>query len=95
MKKILFSLVAMGLMSVSSFADTGKIGAINFASNGAVWVDLVIAENNIKTKKIAASGDIKKSLIAAILTAKSTNSDVTMWPGTIDGITGWKNVIIK
>ena len=98
MKKILLSAVAMAVMSVSAFADTGTIGKLNFAANGAVWIDLQInGDANVVVSKqlAAATDDTKKALIAAILTAKSTGATVTMWAGTVHGVTGWKNVILK
>jgi hypothetical protein len=96
MNKLITALVAMGIMSVSTFALDGKIGKVNFTPTGVVWVDVVDGNNVTTTKQlIAATADIKKVLIAAVLTAKSTSAEVTVWPGTLDGVTGWKNIILK
>ncbi len=98
MKKVLMSVVAMGVMAVSAFGLEGKIGTVNFAANGKVWVTLVPADSTITplTKPIAAgTDDIKKAMIAAVLTAKSTNADVIVYNGTVDGVTGWKSIQLK
>ena len=95
MKKILLSAVAMAAMSVSVFAIDGKITEINFMAAGHVWISVTDASGTIVSKDIAAAGDIRKSMIAAALTAKSTNSDVTAYEGTVDGLYGWKSIRIK
>ena len=96
MKKILLSVVAMAVMSVSAFALDGKIGTVNFAANGKVWVTIVPADASAEqTKELASSGDVKKAMTAAVLTAKSTNADVIVYQGTVDGITGWQSIQLK
>jgi len=96
MKKLLAAVVAMGVMSVSAFALDGKIGEVNFATNGKIWVQVVPTQGASVTKVlISLTADMKKAMIAAVLTAKSTDATVTVWPGTINGVTGWKNIILK
>ncbi len=97
MKKMITAIAVMGLMAVSAFGLDGKIGTVNFAANGKVWVTVIPADTTVApiTKELASSGDIKKAMTAAVLTAKSTNADVIVYQGTVDGISGWKSIQLK
>ena len=94
MKKMITAIAVMGLMAVSAFGLDGKIGAINFASNGKVWVTIIPVDTSaapVSKQLSATDADIKKAMTAAVLTAKSTNADVTVYADSI----GWKNIKLK
>ena len=92
MKNILVATVAFAALSISAFAAEGKIGKIEFYESGSVKVVLILADGSKDNRQLVSTGDVKKSQIAAILTAKSMNYDVELKPGTIDGVSGWKAV---
>lgn len=93
MKKIMLIAVTLMLVSVNAFALDGKIGKVNFAATGLVWVEIV-TDSSATTKKIVGSVDVQKAMTAAILTAKAQNSDVRVFEGTVDAETGWKSIIL-
>ena len=95
MRKLFLATIAVSLMSISAFAIDGKIGKLNFAATGKVWVEILVPDEDPVTKAIAAEGDVLKALTAAALTAKSTNADISVYQGTVGEITGWQSIILK
>lgn len=90
MKKILLSILTVGLISTTLMADDGKIQSIKAKSDGSVTVDLLVGEI-VKSKLLIGSPEAIKTMTAMALTAKSSNADVTMFKG--EG--GWGVLIIK
>lgn len=95
MKKSLLVGIVAGLMSTSAFAFDGTIGAINFAANGNITVPIV-GDTETKTYLLVGTGDVRKAMIAALLTAKSTGGQVSAYPGPDEnGVYGWNKLILK
>ena len=96
MKKIFLTALAVSLLSVSAFAIDGKIGKIKADAPGdRIIVGIVDASGaELEARVLEGTPDQIKTALALVLTAKSTNADVTL--ATVGGRGGtWTNVIIK
>ncbi len=88
MKKILLSVIAVGLMSVSAMAHEGTISKITVKSDGTASMILLRTDTVLVNKRIDGSTpDANKAMIAVILTAKSqgatvdANTNGAIWTG--------------
>ena len=97
MKKMITAIAVMGLMAVSAFGLDGKITKINFSASGDVWVTVTPTDGSadVTKKVVGATADDVKAKVAAVLTAKSTNSNVAVFGGNINGESGWKGIVLQ
>ncbi len=82
MKKVMMSLAAVAIMSVSAFGAT--VGKININANGTIQVQL-----DTKMKSLVGTTEAIKAMYAAALTAKSTTTQVNSKAGTYNDDYGW------
>lgn len=88
--------LAICLMSASAFAFDGKVGELTFSGvNGNLVVPIVGAAETKTYLLVSNDAEMKKAMVAALLTAKTANMDVTAYPGTANGTTGWIKIILK
>ncbi len=96
MKKLLFSAFLIGAMSSNLMAIDGTVSSITAKDDGSIRVDVTDAGSHVTSKALAGTTDAIKAMLAIALTAKTTNSDVTVYGGTAgNGTVGWKTIIIK
>jgi len=97
MRKVLVSLMAVGLLSSSAMAFMGKVTQIVAKSNGVILVQVTPTDSNLPVKKngLVGTADAKKAMLAIALTAKSTDSIIITDGGSYNGKSGWKTVKIK
>ena len=96
MKKLFLATLAVSLLSISAFAVDGKVGMIRTDQpNDRIIVGIVDADGNeLAAKVLQGNADQVKAALALVLTAKSTNADVSF--GTQGGTGGtWTNIILK
>lgn len=97
MKKMLATVIAVLVMSINAYAIDGTIDQVRIsgADNGALVYVRLADGVTVYAKWLAGTAEAKKSMLATILTAKSSGADVTLYIGTVDGVTGWNTVILK
>lgn len=95
MKKLLLSIVAVGLMSTSLMAIEGKVNYIKVKNDGSITVEILKADTTVKENLLVGTADAVKAMLAMALTAKTTDSTVTVYSGTVDEGTGWKTLILN
>lgn len=93
MKKVLFAVLATGLMGTSLMAGgvNGKIKSIDARNTGVVRIIVLANDTNEYDRQIIGSEDAKKAMLAVALTAKASTADVFL--GQASG--GWTSVVIK
>ena len=95
MKKILFTVIAAGLMSASAIAATiGKVDTIQVDAEGIVKMR-ILKEDSSTTKLLPLVGIDTKTMTAMLLTAKSSNAQISASVSNIDGTQGWSLIIIQ
>jgi len=97
MKKVLLTVLAMGLLSTGAMAVDGKVGKIKFdGKDGAMQFTIMKSDGESGSFPVVApTPEIQKSLTAAVLTAKAGGFDVSAGRKRIDGIEGWGVFTIK
>lgn len=84
MKKIILTTIVASLMATSAMAFLGKVERIILKSDGTTKV-VVNASGNLVLRGLPADAEIKKAMLAAAMTAYSTqstvsvNKDATTW----------------
>lgn len=96
MKKILLAVSIVSMISTSLMATDGTIVSILSKFDGTVSVGIINDADGLTINKpIVGTPESVKSMLAIALTAKSTNSPVTVYSGTVTEGTGWKSITIK
>ena len=90
MKKLMMGLVIAGFISTSTFAETGSVDSITILDDGNIQV-VVNQDGSLKYGNLVGNADTVKAMYAAALTAKTTNSNITVrFSGS-----GWDRLTIK
>ena len=84
MRKMLFAVFAVSLISTSAMAEwfEGKIGKINAIDNGRFVVEIKLADGTVSPYKplnLNMGKEAKKQMIAVILSAKAADMPVRMF----------------
>ena len=96
MKKILFVAAAVSVISSSLMATDGTVNSIKVKSDGVVAMEIVnSADQSLINKPLVGTADAVKAMLAIALTAKTSNSNITVFSGTVPEGTGWKTIVIK
>ncbi len=97
MKKLLLATLVAGLVSVSAMADTGTVNQIRIKDTGVVMVKLLLEDGTtLRPKDLVGTPEAIKMMLAAVMTAKASGDmTVTAFGGTVDGLTGWKTIILE
>ena len=88
--------LAVGFLSVSAFGVDGKVGMIRTDAPGDRIIVGIVDANGVQLAANVLEGtpDQVKAALALVLTAKSTNADVSL--ATVGGLGGtWTNITIK
>lgn len=96
MKKMLVTLITLGLMSTSTFAYTGKVGTIYTEADGTIKVSFIKEDQSVSGGwPLVGTVDAQKNMLALLLTAKTTEANVDYYINTVNGDKGWFRIDLK
>ena len=97
MKKILFAVLTVGVMSTSAIAGAfvGTIEKTSADLTGNMAIYLTHSDGVKSGVLLGADDSARKAMIAMIITAKTSNSIVRMIFDQVNGAYGWTSIELQ